>query len=89
MRTAHPAKVWSVALDVWGDEAEARDFLFRPHAMLEDKRPIDVIVQSEPRGRVGDRPFDEAEVRKRGVTAQVPRRTSNCWRMGSGPFGEI
>ena len=31
----------------WRDEAEARDFLFRPHAMLEDKRPIDMVIQSE------------------------------------------
>jgi putative toxin-antitoxin system antitoxin component (TIGR02293 family) len=32
---------------VWQSEAEARDFLFRPHAMIEDKRPIDVVIQSE------------------------------------------
>jgi putative toxin-antitoxin system antitoxin component (TIGR02293 family) len=46
-RLARLARVWSVALDVWGDETEARDFLFRSHAMLEDKRPIDVVIQSE------------------------------------------
>jgi len=46
-RIARLARVWSRALDVWGDEAEARDFLFRPHAMIEDKRPIDVVIQSE------------------------------------------
>lgn len=46
-RLARLARVWSLALDVWGDEAEARDFLFRPHAMIEDKRPIDVVIQSE------------------------------------------
>jgi putative toxin-antitoxin system antitoxin component (TIGR02293 family) len=41
------AQVWGGALDVWGDKAEARHFLFRPHAMLEDKRPIDLVIQSE------------------------------------------
>lgn len=46
-RLTRLARVWGAALDVWGDEAEARDFLFRPHAMIEDKRPIDVVIQSE------------------------------------------
>lgn len=46
-RLARLARVWGVALDVWGGEADARDFLFRPHAMLEDRRPIDVVIQSE------------------------------------------
>jgi putative toxin-antitoxin system antitoxin component (TIGR02293 family) len=46
-RLARLARVWSLALDVWGEESEARDFLFRPHAMLKDNRPIDVVIQSE------------------------------------------
>jgi putative toxin-antitoxin system antitoxin component (TIGR02293 family) len=46
-RLARVARVWSVALDVWRSEEEARDFLFRPHPMIEDKRPIDVVIQSE------------------------------------------
>lgn len=46
-RLARVARVWGLALDVWRDEAEARDFLFRSHPMLEDKRPIDVVIQSE------------------------------------------
>lgn len=46
-RLARLARVWSLALDVWRDEAEARDFLFRPHAMIEDRAPIDVVIQSE------------------------------------------
>jgi putative toxin-antitoxin system antitoxin component (TIGR02293 family) len=41
------ARVWGLALDVWHTEEEARDFLFRPHAMLEDRRPIDVVIQNE------------------------------------------
>jgi putative toxin-antitoxin system antitoxin component (TIGR02293 family) len=47
MRIARVARVWNLALDVWQNEEEARDFLFRAHPMLEDKRPIDVVIQSE------------------------------------------
>ena len=46
-RLARVARVWSLALDVWQTEEEARDFLFRSHSMLEDRRPIDVVIQSE------------------------------------------
>ena len=46
-RLARLARVWSLALDVWKDEEEARNFLFRPHPMIEDKRPIDVVIQNE------------------------------------------
>lgn len=46
-RLARVARVWSLALDVWQTEDDARDFLFRPHPMLEDRRPIEVVIQSE------------------------------------------
>jgi putative toxin-antitoxin system antitoxin component (TIGR02293 family) len=46
-RLARVARVWSLALDVWRSEDEARNFLFRPHPMIEDKRPIDIVIQSE------------------------------------------
>lgn len=46
-RLARIARVWSLALDVWKDEEEARDFLFRAHPMIEDRQPIDVVIQSE------------------------------------------
>lgn len=46
-RLARVARVWSLALDVWQNEQDARDFLFRPHPMIEDKRPIDVVILSE------------------------------------------
>jgi putative toxin-antitoxin system antitoxin component (TIGR02293 family) len=46
-RLARIARVWSLALDVWQDPDEARDFLFRAHPMIEDRRPIDVVIQSE------------------------------------------
>ncbi len=41
------ANVWNVARDVWGSDGEARDFLFRPHPMAEDRLPIDLAIQSE------------------------------------------
>lgn len=46
-RLARVARVWSLALNVWQTEDDARDFLFRPHPMLEDRRPIEVVIQSE------------------------------------------
>jgi putative toxin-antitoxin system antitoxin component (TIGR02293 family) len=46
-RLARLARVWGLALDVWQTEGDARDFLFRPHPMIEDRRPIDVVIQSE------------------------------------------
>lgn len=46
-RLARVARVWGFSLDVWQNEGDARDFLFRAHPMLEDRRPIDVVLQSE------------------------------------------
>lgn len=46
-RLARVARIWGLALDVWQDENEARGFLFRPHPMLGDKRPVDLVIQSE------------------------------------------
>jgi len=46
-RLARVARVWSLAMEVWQSEDEARDFLFRSHPMLEDRRPIDVVIQNE------------------------------------------
>jgi putative toxin-antitoxin system antitoxin component (TIGR02293 family) len=46
-RLARVARVWGLALDVWQSEEEARDFLFRSHPMIEDRRPIDVVIQNE------------------------------------------
>jgi putative toxin-antitoxin system antitoxin component (TIGR02293 family) len=46
-RLARLANVWNVARDVWGSNDEARDFLFRPHPMAEDRLPIDLAIQSE------------------------------------------
>ncbi len=45
-RLARIARVWAHAVDVWKGEPEARDFLFRPHQLLEGRRPIDVALAS-------------------------------------------
>jgi putative toxin-antitoxin system antitoxin component (TIGR02293 family) len=46
-RLARLARVWSAARDLWGSDEEARDFLFRPHPMAEDNRPIELAIGSE------------------------------------------
>ncbi|HET6185229.1 MAG TPA: antitoxin Xre/MbcA/ParS toxin-binding domain-containing protein [Acetobacteraceae bacterium] len=35
---------WALARRVWGDDDEARAFLFRPHPMLGGRRPVDVVL---------------------------------------------
>jgi putative toxin-antitoxin system antitoxin component (TIGR02293 family) len=49
---ARLAAVWSLALEVWGSPDAARDFLNRPHAMIEDRKPIDIVLQSEIGGEM-------------------------------------
>lgn len=46
-RVARVAEIWASALAVWKNEEDARAFLFRPHPLLEGKRPIDVVLASE------------------------------------------
>ena len=41
------ARVWTLACAVWQSEDAARDFLHRPHALLEGQRPIDAVMESE------------------------------------------
>ena len=45
-RVAAVAKVWETAMDIYHDETKARDFLSRPHPMLEGQRPIDVATDT-------------------------------------------
>jgi putative toxin-antitoxin system antitoxin component (TIGR02293 family) len=46
-RLARVARVWSLAREIWESDEAAREFLFRPHPMIEDKRPIDAVIQNE------------------------------------------
>jgi putative toxin-antitoxin system antitoxin component (TIGR02293 family) len=51
-RLARLAGVWKLAESVWQDPGEARSFLFRSHPMLEARRPIDVVLESELGGEL-------------------------------------
>ncbi len=46
-RVARLAEVWALAREVWGSDEAARAFLFRPHPMLEGRRPVDVVLANE------------------------------------------
>lgn len=45
-RVARLARLWELALDVWGDAQDAHEFLFKPHAMLDGKSPVDATLQT-------------------------------------------
>lgn len=46
-RLARLAGIWSLANSIWHDSDRVRAFLFRPHLMLDDRRPIDCVLESE------------------------------------------
>lgn len=46
-RTVRVAIVWVMAVEVWKSEEAARAFLNRPHPMLEGRKPIDLVIQSD------------------------------------------
>ena len=47
-RLARIAKVFSFAMDIYRDKDRAREFLGRPHAMLDGKAPLDVALATGP-----------------------------------------
>ncbi len=47
-RLARLAKVFSFALDIYREPERARDFLGRPHPMLDGKAPLDVVLATSP-----------------------------------------
>ena len=47
-RLARLAKVYVFALDIYRDNGDAREFLKRPHAMLDCKSPLDVALATDP-----------------------------------------
>ena len=47
-KVARLAKVWAMAMRVWDDEESAREFLRRPHPMLDGRAPREVAVASDP-----------------------------------------
>ncbi len=46
-KVARLAEIWAQARATWGSDAAARDFLARPHPMLDGRKPIDVVLASE------------------------------------------
>ncbi len=46
-RLARLTAVWALALDVWGGVLPARRFMFEDHPLLQGRRPIDVVLESE------------------------------------------
>jgi len=47
-RLARIAKVYAIALDIYHDPAKVRDFLHRPHIMLDNKAPLYVALATGP-----------------------------------------
>lgn len=47
-RLARLAKVFGMALEVYGAPEGARNFMRRPHAMLEGATPFDVVLAADP-----------------------------------------
>jgi len=41
------ASVWAQAVRVWKSDEAARAFLGRPHPMLSDRKPIDLVLENE------------------------------------------
>ena len=41
------AAVWAEATRVWKSEEAARDFLYRSHPLLSNRKPIDLILENE------------------------------------------
>ncbi|HTW33270.1 MAG TPA: antitoxin Xre/MbcA/ParS toxin-binding domain-containing protein [Rhizomicrobium sp.] len=41
------ASVWATALRIWKSEEAARDFLYRRHPLLDQRRPIDLVLENE------------------------------------------
>jgi putative toxin-antitoxin system antitoxin component (TIGR02293 family) len=47
-RLARIAKVFAFGLEVFRDEAKVRDFLNRPHPMLDDRIPLELALATGP-----------------------------------------
>jgi putative toxin-antitoxin system antitoxin component (TIGR02293 family) len=47
-RLVRIAKVFAFGLEIYHDEAKVREFLTRPHVMLDNKTPLDVALATSP-----------------------------------------
>jgi putative toxin-antitoxin system antitoxin component (TIGR02293 family) len=41
------AEVWANALRIWKSEEAAREFLYRRHPLLDQRKPIDLVLENE------------------------------------------
>lgn len=41
------AEIWAEARRIWKSDDEARAFLYRQHPLLEGRKPVDLVLQSE------------------------------------------
>jgi putative toxin-antitoxin system antitoxin component (TIGR02293 family) len=46
-RLARLASVWAIGESVWKDTEATRAFLLRPHPLLEGRKPMEVVLESE------------------------------------------
>jgi putative toxin-antitoxin system antitoxin component (TIGR02293 family) len=46
-RLARLARIWAFAVEVWGSEAAARQFLAKPHPLLAGRVPRDFAAETE------------------------------------------
>jgi putative toxin-antitoxin system antitoxin component (TIGR02293 family) len=44
---ARLASIWAQAQRIWKSEDATRDFLYRKHPLLGERRPIDLVVENE------------------------------------------
>ena len=51
-RIVRLSRIWTMAVDVWGDAQGARRFLTAPHMMMDDQAPLDVALSGELGGRM-------------------------------------
>lgn len=47
-RVQRVARAWAAAIDVYHGEDQAREFLTRPHPMLDRQTPLDVALRNAP-----------------------------------------
>jgi putative toxin-antitoxin system antitoxin component (TIGR02293 family) len=41
------ASVWAQARRIWKSDGGTRDFFFRAHPLLSDRRPVDLVLENE------------------------------------------
>ena len=51
-RVIRLTQIYAAALDVWGEEKKAREFLQRSHAMLDGKTPLEVALHTAAGARL-------------------------------------